>query len=89
MDIAADGSQAIVISYVSAYLFARSPGESWQNAFTRTPSRLRMPRMRAMEAVALAPDGRTVYASSEGWPAPIYRIDPPDASAPPEASASP
>jgi len=80
MDIAADGSQAIVITYHSAYLFARRPDESWQNAFARTPSRLRMPRMRAMEAVALAPDGQTIFASSEGWPAPIYRVDPPAAA---------
>jgi hypothetical protein len=89
MDIAPDGSQAIVITYNAGYLFARRGGESWQKAFARTPTRLRMPRMRAMEAVAFAPDGQTIYASSEGWPAPIYRIDPPAREPAPSPPASP
>ena len=77
LDISDDGLRAVVITYQEAFFFERSPGESWTSALGRVPSRLRMPRMRAMEAVALAPDGVTIYASSEGSGAPLFRLDPP------------
>jgi hypothetical protein len=81
MDITGDGSRAVVITYRDAFFFERAPEEPWADAFARAPARLRMPRMRAMEAVAFTPDGRSVYASSEGSGAPIYRVAAPASAA--------
>jgi hypothetical protein len=39
------------------------------------PLRVRMPYMKAMEAGGFAPDGRTLYATSEFLPTPIFRFD--------------
>ena len=40
MDFAADGSAAVVLTYMDVLLFPRQPGESWTDALTRAPQRL-------------------------------------------------
>jgi hypothetical protein len=79
MDIVPDGTRAVVITYRDAFFFERAHDESWTDAFARAPIGLRMPRMRGLESIAFTPDGRTVYASSEGSGAPVYRLDTPPA----------
>lgn len=76
MDVSADGARAVVFTYNDAYVFERSPGEGWAQTFARPPLRVHAPRVRAMEAGAFGPDGRTLYMSSEFLPAPLYRFDP-------------
>jgi hypothetical protein len=75
MDVAPDGTRAVVFTYKEGYLFERAPGEGWAQAFARTPQRVRTPYMKAMEAGAFATDGRTLYATSEFLPTPIFRFD--------------
>jgi hypothetical protein len=75
MDISADARRAVVFTYKEGYLFERAPGEGWAQAFARTPQRVRTPYMKAMEAGAFAPDGRTLYATSELLPTPIFRFE--------------
>src|SRR6201999_4218888 len=77
MDIAADGTRAVVFTYKSAFLCERGSGESWSRAFARLPRRVPLPRLSALEAGAFGLDGQTLYISSENLPAPIIRLDPP------------
>jgi hypothetical protein len=75
LDVSADGLRAVVFTYKEGYLFERAQGEGWAQAFARAPLRVRTPYMKAMEAGAFAPDGRTLYATSEFLPTPIFRFD--------------
>jgi len=78
MDLAADGSAAAVLTYGDAFLFSRSSGESWAEAFARPPRQIVLPRLRQAEALAFVPDGHTLYVTSEGRRAPLLRLDPED-----------
>ena len=80
MDIAPDGTRAIVFNYKSGFLFEREPGESWSHAFARLPRRVPLPRLSALEAGAFGLDGQTLYISSENLPAPLIRLEPPVSS---------
>lgn len=76
MDISADGRTAAVISYRSLYLFTREDGETWPEAFQRPPVEYIGPPGSDEEAVAFGPEPGTVYITTEGRPAPIYRFEP-------------
>jgi hypothetical protein len=76
MDVSADGLRAVVFTYKEAYLFERTPGESWAHAFAQLPRRIRTPTVKAMEAGAFARDGRSLYMSSEYLPTPLFRFEP-------------
>jgi len=78
MDVTADGSAAVVLTYGDAFLFSRSGAESWAEVFARPPRRIPLPRLRQAEALAFASDGRSLYVTSEGRPAPLLRLDPED-----------
>lgn len=75
MDISADGRLAAVITYRSLYLFRRESGESWAEAMQRPPEEYVGPPGYHDEAVGFTPDGRSVYVTTEGRPAPLYRLD--------------
>jgi hypothetical protein len=75
MDISPDSRHAIVLTYKEAYRFDRDAGESWAKVFERIPVRVRVPKMRAMEAIAFARDGRSLYVSSEQRPTPLFRLE--------------
>ncbi len=77
MDVSPDARRAIVFTYKEGYLFERAPGESWASAFSRLPLRVPSPPMQGLEAAAFARDGRTIYASSEGRPTPLFMFEPP------------
>lgn len=89
MDVSPDGRRAIVLTYGDAYEYTRGEKEDWAAAFARPPRTLRMPARPQGESVAYGPDGRTLYLTSEGAPAPLLRVDPeaPAAPAPPEPAA--
>jgi hypothetical protein len=76
MDVAGDGSAAAVLTYGDAFLFPRSADETWAEAFARPPQRIVLPRLRQAEALAFAPDGQTLYVTSEGRSVPLLRLDP-------------
>ena len=75
MDISPDGRQAAVITYRSLYLFERVGDESWIEAFQRAPEEIIGPPGSQDEAVGFSADGRAVFVTSEGHPAPLYRLD--------------
>lgn len=81
MDINAAGNLAAVITYRSLYLYARSPRETWIQAFQKKPREFHGPRSTAEEAVAFGPDMDVLYVSAEGHPAPIFRVELPQPSA--------
>jgi hypothetical protein len=76
MDISADGRTAAVITYRSLYLFTREADETWPEAFQRPPVEYVGPPGSDEEAVAFGPEPGTVYITTEGRPAPIYRFEP-------------
>ncbi|HRE82313.1 MAG TPA: hypothetical protein PLN52_14805 [Opitutaceae bacterium] len=77
MDFAADGSAAVVVTYANAYLFPRAPGESWQDAFARSPQRLPTFHLDIAEpeAICFGADSRTIYITCEKPPAPVLRYE--------------
>lgn len=74
MDISSDGRQAAVLTYGATWLFQRHSDETWAQAFARDPMLIATPFMAQAEAIAFTPDGRMLYATSEGIPAPFMRL---------------
>jgi len=75
MDISPDGRLAAVLTYRSLYLFRREGTESWPEAFQRQPVEFVGPPGTHDEAVSFSLDGRSIYVTTEGRPAPLYRLD--------------
>jgi hypothetical protein len=81
LDLAPDGSAALVLSYAAGWRFPRRAGESWAEAFARTPEQLPLPPLALAEAVAYV--GDSLFVTSEvdrfallRWRAPLVRFDP-------------
>lgn len=74
-DISADGMEAVVISYRSLYRYKRHPDEDWLSALNRRPEEVVGPAAVQNEAIAYAPDGKSIFVISEKLPAPIYRVE--------------
>ncbi|MDK1030423.1 MAG: hypothetical protein QGD94_00275 [Planctomycetia bacterium] len=74
MDISPDGLRAVVLTYGDAYEYTRRPKEKWSSAFARAPRVIPMPRRRGGEAICYGPDGRTLYLTTEGVPAPLFEV---------------
>jgi hypothetical protein len=74
MDISADGRRAILLTYGHAYEYERKGEESWADAFARTPTRVPLPRRPKGESVCYGPERDTLYLTSEGVPAPLWRV---------------
>ena len=75
LDISSDGRRAAVITYRSLYLFERTEGESWAEAFLRAPLEYVGPPGLHDEAVTFGFDALDVYVSTERRPTPIYRLE--------------
>ena len=65
MDFSADGLRAIVVTRGDAFEFARSPEETWADAFARKPRRVPLPHRKQGESICYGPDGATLYLTSE------------------------
>ncbi|HSO19014.1 MAG TPA: hypothetical protein VLT88_06135 [Desulfosarcina sp.] len=80
MDLSADGRSMIVLTYKHAYLFSRTPGESWAGALGRGPALIRLPlpqycrELRQREAVCFSRDESSLLVTSEGQGAGIFRL---------------
>jgi hypothetical protein len=80
MDIAADGSALVILTYADVYYYPRRPEEAWPEALARAPRPLGMPLVPIAEAVAFDERGRSLFITAEGRHAPLLRFDPePDA----------
>lgn len=80
MDIDAQARRAIVLTYRDIWLFTRSAGQSWTDAFGGTPQRFPLPPLAAAEAIGFDRSGAAIRVSGEGRPAPwlSFRIEDPD-----------
>ena len=75
MDLSPDQSAAVVLNYRRSYLYERRDGESWEQALARAPQAVEFPSLKQQEAVCFSADGKAIYITSEGIPAPLLRID--------------
>jgi hypothetical protein len=71
-DISADGSEIIVRTYSSAYLWARGPGSTVAAAFAMPPCEIPLIAEPQGEALAFAADLAGFYTLSEGASQPLY-----------------
>ncbi len=77
-DLSADGSTAVVITYLGTFVFPKAAGESWPAAFAKAPIALDPHLLRQAESVAFSRDGTLIHAVSEGVRSPLvtYRRSP-------------
>ncbi len=75
-DIAPDGHTLAVMTYRNLLLYPRAKGESWSDAVARPPNASALPWLPQAEALGWSRDGRSLYATGEFIPAPLYRITP-------------
>jgi hypothetical protein len=74
LDIARDGSAAVILTYRAVYYFERSKGEAWIDALGTPASVVDLGGIREAEAVAFIDDGRSLLFTVEAPHAPLYRI---------------
>jgi len=74
LDLARDGTAAVLVTQLNAYVYRRAPRMSWAQAFSQPPAVLALPRLGQIEAAALSPDGRELIVGSEGRPGRLARI---------------
>jgi len=74
MDVSPDGRRAIVLTYAHACEYARKPGETWADAFTRAPRVVKLPGRRQGESICYGPDGKALYLTSEKTPTPLLEV---------------
>jgi hypothetical protein len=75
IDISADGTEMVIITYRSLYRYRRDPGEDWLSALQKSPQEVVGPPAVQNEAVSYSIDGRAIYVTSENLPAPVYRVE--------------
>ncbi|HFC52966.1 MAG TPA: hypothetical protein ENJ43_00860 [Gammaproteobacteria bacterium] len=76
MDIAADGSAAVVLTYSSVLRFVRSTGMEWAEVFSRPPLEKISHTLVQAEAAAFGSSGVRIYYTSERQPAPLWMLAP-------------
>lgn len=75
MDMRRDGRALVVVSYTHAYLYRRQAQQSWAQALQQSPQAYDLPKYRQIEAVSFAPDGNSIWITSEGESAPLARMN--------------
>jgi hypothetical protein len=71
-----DGATLAVMTYRYLLLYPRGPGQNWADAAAGAPAVSELPWLPQAEALGWSADGRSLYATGEFIPAPLYRIDP-------------
>lgn len=74
-DISADGSRFVVRTYTHAYEWMLGPDGDWKAALAAAPRIWELPVAKQGEAICYSADGMEYFVSSEGVPAPIWRIE--------------
>ena len=74
MDISADGTNAIVLTYGGVYLYPRSPDQDWLEALQRPPRVVSRSGNRQAESVAFDRTGDFIYITIEQRHAPLFRL---------------
>jgi len=81
MDISPDGLRIVVLTYKHAYMFERTPRDSWAEALKEPPVLIPLPLpqdrkdIRQREAICFSPDGKGLFVTSEGKKAGLFRIE--------------
>lgn len=75
-DISPDGTTLAVMTYRYLLLYPRQPKQSWAQAVAGPPRVSDLPWLPQAEALGWSADGRSLYATGEFIPAPLYRITP-------------
>ena len=75
-DISPDGRTLAVMTYRHLLLYPRGARQSWADAVARPPKTSVLPWLPQAEALGWAADGRSLFATGEFVPAPLYRITP-------------
>ena len=65
----------VVRTYTHAYEWTFMPHRAWQTVFETTPRIWQLPTTKQGEAICYAADGQAYFVSSEGAPAPIWKIE--------------
>ena len=73
LDVSADGRRMAVLTYLSASLFERAPGQTWAQALVQPRLSQRLPREPMFEAMAFDATGRFAVIGSERVPSRFYR----------------
>lgn len=74
LNLSDGGQYALLLTYKQAYGFRKLPGQSWADTFAGQPVIVPMPPLPQAEALALDPDGRHYWLTSERLPTPLYRL---------------
>jgi len=75
MDINADGSAAVVLTYGGMYFYARSDNESWLAALQKPPLGLGLRKVRNAESITFSSSGDAAFITTERKHAPLLRVD--------------
>ena len=81
LDISSDGKMAVLLTYTNAHLYIRRSSDSWEKAFKSKPALIRLPHpqermdFRQREAVFFGHDQRTIFVTSEGKGAGLFRLE--------------
>lgn len=73
-DLSPDGRTLAVMTYRYLLFYPAVRGQGWGHAVARRPEVRTLPWLPQAEAMGWALDGRSVYATGEFIPAPLYRI---------------
>ena len=75
MDIKADGSAAIIVTYDAVYYYPRDPNQDWQDALGQPPFGLSLGKINNAESIAFSNDGSAAFITTEKQHAPLLRVD--------------
>ena len=76
-DISPDRRTLAVMTYSHLLLYTRVDAQDWQQAAAGVPLVRALPALPQPEALGWAANGRSLFATGEFIPAPLYRITPP------------
>jgi len=75
MDISADGSSAIVMTYTHGYLYQSNSLQASKTLFENKPQIFSLPQLKQAEAICFDKKGEQVFMTSEGSPAPLFKLN--------------
>lgn len=75
-DVSPDGRQLAVMTYRYLLIYPRGANQPWGPAVAGRPAVRTLPALPQPEALGWAVDGRSLFATGEFIPAPLYRITP-------------
>lgn len=74
-DLHPDGSRFVVRTYTHAYEWKLPQNQDWKNISWDSPHEWELPKSEQGEAICYSADGQEYFLSSEGVPAPIWKVE--------------